>query len=347
MIETLDTAIRLVSIGASLLLLLLLLAGDVRRGIKVALAGLLLGAMAYLINSSSPLREVWQPLQLLDLLSLFVPFWIWLFARRLFEKEPAPIVLWPIAAISVVCWYAGNFLPWTRPFGFYIIHIIGLLLVVDLLRIAFTGRADDLIEKRRLIRLWLPILVALQSGGVLLFEVISGDAIQNQAVQLMNAVLIFALTLFSGLALLRTDPELLLMTEDKPPAPVTADQLSPSEQVLKEKLEAAMADGHYRTAGLTITGLADHLDSPEHRLRALINQRLGHRNFSAFLNQHRIAEAREILSDKAKVDLPVLTIAMDLGYNSLATFNRAFRTKTATTPSDYRRNAVSISTDQN
>ncbi|WFL79069.1 helix-turn-helix domain-containing protein [Altererythrobacter arenosus] len=108
-----------------------------------------------------------------------------------------------------------------------------------------------------------------------------------------------------------------------------------------------MEQGFYRTSGLSIAGLADHLGAPEHRLRALINQRLGHRNFSAFLNRHRIAEAREILADRERVSLPVLTIAMDLGYNSLPTFNRAFREETAMTPTDYRREAIGAETGQN
>jgi AraC-like DNA-binding protein len=98
-----------------------------------------------------------------------------------------------------------------------------------------------------------------------------------------------------------------------------------------------MQAGVYRTPGLSITGLAHRLDTPEHRLRALINQRLGHRNFSAFLNRYRIDEAKALLADRDKVDLPVLTVAMDLGYNSLPPFNRAFRAETGTTPSDYRR----------
>ncbi|MBC7047243.1 AraC family transcriptional regulator, partial [Salmonella enterica subsp. enterica serovar Heidelberg] len=79
---------------------------------------------------------------------------------------------------------------------------------------------------------------------------------------------------------------------------------------------------------------------PEHRLRALINQRLGYRNFSDFLNSHRIADARAWLSDPARVDLPVLTLAMDLGYGSLAPFNRAFRDATGTSPSEDRRAAI-------
>ncbi|WP_249172004.1 helix-turn-helix domain-containing protein [Erythrobacter sp. JK5] len=67
---------------------------------------------------------------------------------------------------------------------------------------------------------------------------------------------------------------------------------------------------------------------------------MGYRNFSVFLNRHRIAEARKKLASREDVDLPVLTIAMDLGYNSLPTFNRAFRAETGTTPSEFRREAI-------
>jgi AraC-like DNA-binding protein len=67
---------------------------------------------------------------------------------------------------------------------------------------------------------------------------------------------------------------------------------------------------------------------------------MGHRNFSAFLNAHRIADACAWLGDPAKVDLPVLTIAMDLGYGSLAPFNRAFRDAAGRSPSEYRRAAI-------
>lgn len=347
MIETFDIVFRLVAVGASLMLLILLLAGEVRRGIKVALAGLLVGSMAYLVNSSLAFRKVVPYLEFADLASLAVPFWLWLFGRRLFEREPDPRLSWAVVAVMVMCWYAGNFIPWTRPVGFYTIHAVGLILVVDLVRVALAGREDDLIESRRMIRVWLPILVAAQSGGILSLEILIGDALRDPTVQLVNAILILMLSLFAGLALLQPDPELLVETSAKPRPARVPDGLSPSEQVLKEKLEAAMAERFYREPGLSIATLAAHLDTPEHRLRALINKGLGHRNFSAFLNGHRIDEARAILTDKTQVDVPVLTIAMDLGYNSLATFNRAFRAETGMTPTDYRREMLGKSTDQN
>nr|MBP9232242.1 AraC family transcriptional regulator [Phenylobacterium sp.] len=39
--------------------------------------------------------------------------------------------------------------------------------------------------------------------------------------------------------------------------------------------------------------------------------------------------------------VPVLTIALDAGFNSLGPFNRAFRAATETTPTAYRRQALS------
>jgi len=46
-------------------------------------------------------------------------------------------------------------------------------------------------------------------------------------------------------------------------------------------------DRTYRDEGLSVSSLALKLKLPEHRLRRLINQQLGHRNFNAFVNQWR------------------------------------------------------------
>ena len=325
-----------------MLLLVLLLAGEVRRGLKLPLAGLLIGSIGYLLNSS-PLVQYGAPIQpYIDLTSLFTPYFMWLFALRLFERGPDRRVMIVAAAGLFLAWLTGFFVPHNFRAGFYVIHAIGLLLVADLFRNAIAGRGDDLVEKRRVLRLWFPILVAAQAGGILAYETVTGVGSGNHdpRIELVNALLILLLVLFGGHALLRTEPELLIQSEDQP-GPETADlTLSPSEIVLRDKLNTAMDSGYYRTPGLTIAALADHLDTPEHRLRALINQRLGYRNFAAFLNRYRIAEAKEVLADHEKVDLPILTIAMDLGYNSLPTFNRAFRAETSQTPTDFRRAAI-------
>jgi AraC-like DNA-binding protein len=98
----------------------------------------------------------------------------------------------------------------------------------------------------------------------------------------------------------------------------------------------------YREPDLSIASLSQKLDMPEYRLRHLINHQLGHRNFSAFVNGYRLAEAEAALSDPAQADVPVLTIALDAGFGSIGPFNRAFKAQTGVTPTEYRRMRLGV-----
>jgi AraC-like DNA-binding protein len=96
----------------------------------------------------------------------------------------------------------------------------------------------------------------------------------------------------------------------------------------------------YREAGLTIAVLATKLGLPEYKLRAFIHQELGFRNFNAMLHVYRVAEACEILVDAKKANLPVLTVALSVGYQSITPFNNAFRELKGMTPSEFRKQAL-------
>jgi AraC-like DNA-binding protein len=98
----------------------------------------------------------------------------------------------------------------------------------------------------------------------------------------------------------------------------------------------------YLTHGLSIGALAKRLAVPEYRLRALINKRLGYRNFNALLHEHRLRDACAQLADPAKAHLPILSIALDVGYQSIAPFNQAFREARGCTPSEYRRERLKL-----
>jgi AraC-like DNA-binding protein len=114
--------------------------------------------------------------------------------------------------------------------------------------------------------------------------------------------------------------------------------------VLLRRLDRLMTvERIYRQEGLTIAMLAARLDLPEHRLRQVINEGLGHRNFNVFLNRYRIDEAKAALSDLSQRDVPVLTIAMDAGFQSIGPFNRAFKADTGLTPTEFRRDALAES----
>jgi AraC-like DNA-binding protein len=117
--------------------------------------------------------------------------------------------------------------------------------------------------------------------------------------------------------------------------------LSAPDRASLNRLERLMAtERTYRQEGLTIGLMAVRLGMPEYRLRALINDGLGHRNFNAFLNRYRIDEAKAALADPGQVEVPVLTIALDAGFQSLTPFNRAFKADTGLTPTEFRRRAA-------
>ncbi len=114
--------------------------------------------------------------------------------------------------------------------------------------------------------------------------------------------------------------------------------IKPPDDKLMQALHKLMAvERIYRREGLTIGALALKLGLPEYRTRRLINENLGYRNFNAFLNSYRIVEAKAALADPSQAGVPVLTIALDAGFQSLGPFNRAFKAETGLTPTEYRR----------
>lgn len=128
------------------------------------------------------------------------------------------------------------------------------------------------------------------------------------------------------------------MVRTSPPAP---------DRAALHRLERLMTtERTYRREGLTIGLLAARLGMPEYRLRTLINDGLGHRNFNAFLNRYRIDDAKTALADLGQAEVPVLTIALDAGFQSLAPFNRAFKADTGLTPTEFRRRAAAAAQSQ-
>jgi AraC-like DNA-binding protein len=311
----------------------------IRRGTVLLLAGVI-GYLAHSVGGPAAMTTAMGFFALVG--ATATPLALWLFAHALFEREPNRWVAWTSAAIlmaSVIAPATGGWClilgPWLDRLG----HSVLALLVIHAVIVAAGSRADDLNEKRRRFAVAFVAIVASEALVVLLGEAWFGYSGEPVALRLVEAGLILAAGLVVGGALLEADADLIGMAPRPGEALNDGDALAPAERVLRDRLQQAMAAGAWRQPGLTIGDLAQSLNVPEHRLRALINRRLGHRNFSAFLNIHRIAEAKARLADPDDVALPVLTIAMDLGYGSLAPFNRAFREATGQTPTDFRRAA--------
>ncbi len=95
-------------------------------------------------------------------------------------------------------------------------------------------------------------------------------------------------------------------------------------------------DKLYQEPGFSRKQLADEIGIPEHQLSRIINTGLG-KSFTDLINHHRVSEAKQLLRD---TEQPVSQIAFDVGFNSLASFNRVFKTATDLSPSAYRRQAA-------
>jgi AraC-like DNA-binding protein len=140
-----------------------------------------------------------------------------------------------------------------------------------------------------------------------------------------------------------SDPREVPVDEPRPlPAP-----LEPSREVgepadvrgrsVIAELERLMVEEKvYREEDFTLRRLARKLNMKEYRLRRLINTHLGYRNFNQFLNEYRVAEVARLLVDPETRHLPVLTLALDMGYRSLSPFNKAFKEIKGMTPTEYR-----------
>ena len=344
---TLETAIRLVVIGQEILLGLVFLFGSGRKSARVAGALLLFCVVGYLVRSSPELMAGSAGLlPLWAFLSVAASYCPWLFARCIFD-EPLPrrSVVGLFLLIGFCCWLVFVFESSVSPAVLEVATIVqratALVIVLNTLWLALRGRKDDLLERRRLFRTIFVVVVGLQTTAVLSVELVLGIELPP-VLSLVNVIMIGIITMGLAAMVLRLSDDFFpaQLQPGSPPQEESRPGLPAADRVLFDKLSTAMDAGLYRRSGLTITALAAELGYPEHQLRRLINQHLGFRNFSFFLNSFRIEEATERLSDPAEARKPVLTIALDLGYGSLGPFNRAFKELTGMTPTAYREQAI-------
>lgn len=347
-LATIDIALRAATIA-----LLLVLAASLFRDFRRRVAGRL--AVAFALGSAAhaatfsigapSLISVWHaPLIALSTGNVVV---FWLFCRALFDDafvlKPWHALVWgAVAAFSFV-----NCLV-IAPSG----HARAAVVTINVLALGFIGLAlgqtvsswsADLVEGRRRLRVFIVVAAALYGGLNAALQLFSFGTNAADIANTVNAVLLAGIVASISVAMMQaTAGDLFAEPEGAPVAGAPVEPVAPeanaADQKLIDALMRLMADERiYRHDNLTIGMLATKLKIPQYRLRRLINQKLGYRNFNAFLNNHRIEEAKAALADPAQAEVPVITIAMDAGFQSLGPFNRAFKAMTGVTPSEYRK----------
>jgi AraC-like DNA-binding protein len=334
-----ETAIR-GGVIALMLVLGALAARDARRSVldRYSVVFALCG-VAYLIESATTLareRDVW--ICAVRALSIATPavFWLWVKARIDDPFVPSWRNWLPVlgmAGLGVWAMAVDDALPWHAVQGAALVFVaLGLWRTL-------AGRGNDLVEGRRQLRLVLAIGAALYIGVI---EFIAFQTFGASGLGTMIG-LELALAVYVGCAIaLRVARQPDAATAETPlPAARQTAPADPEEARLLDALRRAMeVDKAYREEGCSIAELAARLGVPEYRLRRLINQRLGHRNFVTYVNGYRLAETTAALTDPSQARVPILTIALDAGFQSLGPFNRAFKAHTGMTPSEFRRDRL-------
>jgi len=204
---------------------------------------------------------------------------------------------------------------------------------------------QDLVESRRRLRLVVCIITGGYVLGVTLYESLAGETRAPLWLDIANSAgILISLLVFSTAAIILGTQGLLASAQERQPthgseveAVSEAATFSTSDPELQRVFDAMEQRRVYRDMDLTIRGLSGHTSIAEHRLRRLINRELRYRNFNDFLNHYRLQEVDRRLADPGQARTPILTIAMDAGYRSMTTFNRAFRSAHGQTPTEYRR----------
>ncbi|MFH0299442.1 helix-turn-helix domain-containing protein [Bradyrhizobium sp. 31Argb] len=341
----LELCLRAASV-ALLLVLAALLVTDFRRMVAGRLAAALaLGSAAHAASYSigaTSLPSVWHaPLIALSTATVVV---FWLFTRALFDDD-FKLRRWHGVVWLAVAAFSFASCVWLSPSGNARLPIIATnLLAIGFIALAVaqtvTSWSADLVERRRRIRVFIVCAAALYGGINALLQIAIAGSNAGEIANTINAAVLACIVAAIAYLMMRIDGTDLFPAAARPadvPSQPTAIE-GAADQRLVDALMRLMADERiYRQENITVGTLASKLKIPEYRLRRLINQRLGYRNFNTFLNNHRIEEAKAALADPAQAEVPVITIAMDAGFQSLGPFNRAFKAGTGLTPTEYRR----------
>lgn len=92
----------------------------------------------------------------------------------------------------------------------------------------------------------------------------------------------------------------------------------------------------YLDGKIKIHDLSKKLGISDEKLREVIVKDLGYNNFSHFINDFRIQAIKKVFHDPKNINTPIITIALNNGFNSIAPFNNAFKNIEGITPKKYR-----------
>lgn len=341
--EALELLLRGAAVGALLVWAVGLATSGARVSLRAAGVLFCLAAIGFALNEDPVARAVIGPLTYpLWLLSVAAAGYFWLLVVALFEDRRLGAQEFVIPLLLTLTGLAAYLSPQpARPVIWVVHHLLEIAIAGLALAIIARSWRDDLVEARR--RLRGPIMVATTAFVVVWasIELRRLAIAPSTDVGLWIAGALAVVSLVSAAAFLEVRGLLFGAAIPRAPenASLEATEADPFAELRRRVQRLMEVEDIWRREGLTVAAMAEAAGVPEYRLRAFINDALGHRNFSAFVNQKRIEAARTALADPARARQTIAALAYELGFGSLGPFNRAFREATAMTPTEFRARA--------
>ena len=347
-LDTFDTLVRGMGVGIALLIAAQM-ASNIRKS-SYCIYGMLfaLGIAAYLACAARWFSGL--PILISAPIMLFCIFnalLFWLFSQAAFNDQfqlgrnqliiCAAFAL--VQLLKLVVWLLP--LPEFSKLSVVLHQVAAIALILHILFEIIQGRSNDLVESRRVLRNY----VVLISGAYMMLVVTAELVLLGSQAPLWlesaNAVGITGICF--GIAMFAVQiqdgwlsNEMTAVNTVQPLKAETQEAYEEHAALIERILLLFKEENYYRDESLTVVSLAEKLSVPEYMLRRAINQGMGYKNFNSSLNRHRLAEVEIALADPSRMKRPILGIAYDAGFNSLAPFSKAFKEKTGMTPSAFR-----------
>jgi len=127
----------------------------------------------------------------------------------------------------------------------------------------------------------------------------------------------------------------LLSEVEAPSETVQKPELSEELQCWKDKIQQLMEkEALYLDPQLSLTDLAQRLSTNSRIISQTINKGFS-MNFNDFVNHYRVEAVKQKFEEDSHQQMTLLGVALACGFNSKATFNRAFKKHTSRSPKNY------------
>lgn len=101
-------------------------------------------------------------------------------------------------------------------------------------------------------------------------------------------------------------------------------------------IQLVINNKQFKNTDLTLTSLSKQLNISPQTLSLVVNKK-SQTNFNRFINHHRIEESIKLFRDGQYNNYTIAAIAFEVGFNSISSFNTAFKKQMGQTPLKFRK----------